>query len=70
MQCKHMMVLMRSSKDVTWKSRAPTYESFSFFKIDVDVMKGNSPNESKTTTALVKNELDNIHVVWVLLKFQ
>ena len=65
-----MMVVMRCSKDVTWKSRAPAYESFNFFKIDVDVIKGNSPNESKTTTALVKNELENIHVVWVLLKFQ
>ena len=62
MQCKHMMVVMRSSKDVIWKSRAPAYESFNFFKIDIYIIKGNSSNESKTTTALVKNELDNIHV--------
>ena len=34
-----------------------------FFETDVDVIKGDSPNGSKTTTALEKNEIDDIHVV-------
>ena len=49
--------------DITWESLAPAYKNSNFFKIDVDVIKGDSPNRSKTTTALEKNEIDNIHAV-------
>ena len=36
---------------------------FQVFTIDVDVIKGDSPNRSKTTTALEKSEIDHLHVV-------
>ena len=31
--------------------------------MDVNVVKGDSPNGSKSTTTLEKNEIDDIHVV-------
>ena len=42
MLCKHMMALMRCRKDITWESLAPAYKNSNFFKIDVDVIKGDS----------------------------
>ena len=65
MLCKHMMAITRCCKDIniTWESLAPAYENSNFLKIDVDVIKVDSPNKSKTTTALEKNEIDDLHVV-------
>ena len=63
MLCKHMMAVMRCRKDITWESLAPAYKNSNFFKIDVDVIKGDSSNEIKTTTALEKNKIDDLHVV-------
>ena len=57
------MAVTRCCKDITWESLAPVYENSNFFKIDLDVAKGDSWNGSKTTTALEKNEIDDIHVV-------
>ena len=54
---------MLCCKDITWESLAPAYSNSNFFKIDVNVIKGDSPNGSKTTTALEKNQIDDIHVV-------
>ena len=47
-----MMAVMRCRKDITWESLAPVYKNSNFFKIDVDVIKGDSSNGIKTTTAL------------------
>ena len=60
-----MMAITRCCKDIniTWESLAPAYENSNFLKIDVDVIKVDSPNKSKTTTALEKNEIDDLHVV-------
>ena len=55
-----MMAVMRCCIDIIWESLASAYKNSKFFKIDVDVVKGDSPNGSKTTTA---HELDDIHVV-------
>ena len=63
MLCKHMMAVMRCRKDITWESLAPAYKNSNFLKIDVDVIKGDSSNEIKTTTALEKNKIDDLHVV-------
>ena len=63
MLCKDIMAVMRCCKDITWESLAPAYKNSNFFETDVDVIKGDSPNGSKTTTALEKNEIDDIHVV-------
>ena len=63
MLCKHMMAVMRCRKDITWESLAPAYKNSNFFKIDVDVVKGDSSNGIKTTTALEKNKIDSLHVV-------
>ena len=52
------MAVMRCCKHITWESLAPAHKNSNFFKIDVDV----SPNRSKTTTALEKNETDDLHV--------
>ena len=38
-------------------------KSSNLFKIDVDVIKGDLPNGSKTTTALEKNEIGDILVI-------
>ena len=54
---------MLCSKGMTWESLAVVYNNSNFFKIDVNVIKGDSPNGNKTTTALEKNEIDDIHVV-------
>ena len=58
-----MMAVMRFCIDIIWESLASAYKNSKCFKIDVDVVKGDSPNGSKTTTALETNELDDIHVV-------
>ena len=63
MQCKHVMAVMRCCKDITWVSLAPPYKNSNFFKIHVDAIKRDSPNRSKTTTALEKNEIDDVHAV-------
>ena len=60
---KLMMTVMRCYKDIAWESLAPAYKNSNFFKIDVDVIKGDPPNGSKTTTALEKNEIDDMHAV-------
>ena len=61
MLCKHMMAVIRCCKDVIRESLAPAHKNIKFFKIDVDVIRGDSPYGSKTTTALethyTKNEL-------------
>ena len=49
-------------KDITWESLAPAYNNSNFLKIYVNVIKGDSSNGSKTTTALEKNEIEEIHV--------
>ena len=54
---------MLCSKDMTWESLALVYSNSNFFKIDVNVIKGDSPNGNKSTTLLEKNEIDDIHVV-------
>ena len=58
-----MMAVMRCRKDITWESLTPAYENSNFFKIDVDVIKGDLSNKIKTTTALEKNKTDDLHVV-------
>ena len=63
MLCNHMMALMRCCKDITWESLALVYKNPNFLKIDVDVIKGDSPDGSKTTTTLENNEIDDIHAV-------
>ena len=65
MLCKHMMAITQCCIDINiiWESHAPAYRNSNFLKIDVDVIKGNSPNRSKTTTALEKNKIDDLHVV-------
>ena len=65
MLCKRMMAITRCCKDINiiWESLAPAYKNSNFLKIYVDVIKGDSPNRSKTTTALEKNEIDDLHVV-------
>ena len=55
MLCKHTTAVMLCCKDITWESLAPAYNNCNFFKIDVNAIKGDSPNGSKTTTALEKN---------------
>ena len=62
MLCKHIMAFMPCCKDITLESFFPAYSSSKFFKIDVNVIKGDSPNGSKTITALEKNGIDDIHV--------
>ena len=62
MLCKYTMAVTRCCKDITWESLAPVYENSNFFKIDLDVAKGDSWNGSKTTTALEKNEIYDVHV--------
>ena len=62
MLCRHMMAVMRCRKDITWESLTPAYENSNFFKIDVDVIKGDLSNKIKTTTALEKNKTDDLHV--------
>ena len=61
MLCKHMMEVIQCCKGITLESVAPAYKNSNFFKIDVNVIKRDSPNGSKSTTALEKNEIDNIH---------
>ena len=63
MLCKHMMAVMPSCKDITWESLAPAYKNSKFLKIDVDVIKGDSSNGSKTTIAFQENKIDDLHVV-------
>ena len=65
MLCKHMMAITRCCKDIniTWELLAPAYKNSNFLKIDVDVIKVDSPNRSKTTTTLEKNEIDDLHVI-------
>ena len=58
-----MMAVLRCCKGITWESRTPAYRNSNFFKIDVDVIKGDSQNGSKTTNVLETNELGDIHVV-------
>ena len=53
----------QSCNDITWELFAPANTNPNFFKIDVDIIKRDSANQSKTTTALEKNEIDDIHVV-------
>ena len=59
------MAITRCCKDIniTWELLAPAYKNSNFLKIDVDVIKVDSPNRSKTTTALEKNEIDDLHVI-------
>ena len=57
------MAVILYCKDITWESLAPAYNNSNFLKIDVNVIKADSPNGSKTTTALEKNETGDIHVV-------
>ena len=64
MLCKHIIAVMLCCKDITWESLAPAYNNSNFFKIDVNVIKEDSPNRSKTTTALEKNKTDDVHVVY------
>ena len=49
--------------NIIWKSFAPAYKNSNFLKIDVNVIKGDSPNRSKATTKLEKSEIDDLHVV-------
>ena len=63
MLCKHITAVKLCRKYITWEPLAPAYNNFNFFKIDVNVIKLDSPNGSKTTTAFEKNEIDDIHVV-------
>ena len=63
MLCKYVMAVMRCCKDIIWESLAPAYKNSKFFKIDIDVIKGDSSNGSKTTNALEKNKIDDLHIV-------
>ena len=38
---------MLCCKDITWKSLAPVHNNSKIFKIDVNVIKGDSPNGGK-----------------------
>ena len=49
--------------NIIWESFTPAYKNSNFLKIDVNVIKGDSPNRSKATTTLEKSEIDDLHVV-------
>ena len=61
-----MMAVMRCCEDITWESLAPACTNSKFFKIDVDVTKGDSANGSKTTIAPEKNEIDDINAADII----